>query len=291
MRPPTVRRRSGAPSFGQCAPGLALRGEVAGVRAAAAAEDAQRVADRAVQPPRVVVGRACRRRRAGSMPARHSTSSHSRLPRPAIRDWSMITALIGARLLADDRAQLGEGRASNASGPRRSSSGSSSTAPSRRGSRRNRLPPSANAQPEAVPRATPAGCSRRAAGRRRLRRRPARGRSCRDAGRAPRPLDVSTSMSLPRRRACTSAVPATPARTARRREPALEEPRVRCVHLRDRTVRAHAASISARADSTSRISGKCAASVAERTAGQALVIAPRSAPWASLAYLARNPLV
>ena len=44
--------------------------------------------------------------RAGSMPARQSASSQSRLPRPAMRDWSMITAFTGARLLRGDRAQL-----------------------------------------------------------------------------------------------------------------------------------------------------------------------------------------
>ena len=66
--------------------------------------------------------------RAGSIPARHRISSHNRLPSPATRDWSMMTAFTGARLLATIARSCASVR-SNASGPSRSSSGSSSTAP------------------------------------------------------------------------------------------------------------------------------------------------------------------
>ena len=64
-----------------------------------------------------------------------------------MRDWSMITALTGARLFAQMTRSCARVR-SNASGPSRSSSGSSSTAPSRRGSRRNMVPPSAKVTPK-----------------------------------------------------------------------------------------------------------------------------------------------
>ena len=84
--------------------------------------------------------------RAGSTPARNSTSSTSRLPSPAIRDWSMSTAFTGARLPASRSRRNGR-RTVAASGPSRSSSGSSSTAPSRRGSRRKSVPPSVKRSP------------------------------------------------------------------------------------------------------------------------------------------------
>ncbi len=44
--------------------------------------------------------------RVGSIAARQSTSSTSRLPRPATFDWSISTAFTGARLRRDDGAQL-----------------------------------------------------------------------------------------------------------------------------------------------------------------------------------------
>ncbi len=49
-----VRRTSVAPSFAAREPGATLRREVAGVRAAASPEDAQRIADCAVQSARFV---------------------------------------------------------------------------------------------------------------------------------------------------------------------------------------------------------------------------------------------
>ena len=149
-RPPTVRRSSGAPSFGQCRPGP--RAEVRSP---------------VCEPPRLPRIRSVSRiarcsrftsssarswaGRAGSMPARQSASSQSRLPRPAMRDWSMITAFTGARLLARIARSCARVR-SKASGPRRSSSGSSSTAPRRRGSRRYMRAAVGERHPEAVPR-------------------------------------------------------------------------------------------------------------------------------------------
>ena len=166
--------------------GAAGRREVAGVRSAAPAEDPQGVADGPVQALRPRRRRGRRPAGRGRCPPARAPRRTSRLPSPAMRDWSMSTALTGARLLADDRRAARASVRSNASGPRRSSSGSSSTAPRRRGSRRYMRAAVGERHAEAVPRRDRAGCSRRAAGRRRPRRRRARARSCRGAGRGPR---------------------------------------------------------------------------------------------------------
>ena len=55
--------------------------------------------------PRLLAGVEVSAGRAGSMPARQSASSTSRLPSPAIRAWSISTAFTGARLRRHDRAR------------------------------------------------------------------------------------------------------------------------------------------------------------------------------------------
>ena len=79
---------------------------VARVRAAPLAEGSHRRGNGAGNGASRVVAQFVRGR-AGSMPARNSTSSTSRLPSPAIRDWSMRTAFTGAptppEKLADER--------------------------------------------------------------------------------------------------------------------------------------------------------------------------------------------
>ena len=90
----SVRRRSAPPSRGHGASSVARH--VAGVRSAAPAER------RAASCGSPGAARAARRRRSrprrarDRSPARHSASSTSRLPRPAIRAWSINTALTGA---------------------------------------------------------------------------------------------------------------------------------------------------------------------------------------------------
>ena len=128
-----------------------------------------------------------------------------------------------------------------------------------------------------------AGCSRRRADRRPPRRRRARGRSCRGARRAHGPASsVSSRICLPRRRAAVNALPTSACRSA-----AAVVPRFRN-HVSGACTVAISRS-SARASSSSRAPPRPRGSPARRT--QKLVIAPVSAPCASLAYLARKPLV
>ena len=108
MRPPIVRRSSGAPSRGQTAPRSPGLLEVARVRSAPLAQLVER-------RPRWRCSRRTsagvqRPRRPGRVePARHSVSSVSRLPRPARRGWSISRAFSGASLPAQDAAELGGG--------------------------------------------------------------------------------------------------------------------------------------------------------------------------------------
>ena len=142
VRPPTVVRCSGVPSFGHTPPGC--RSSIRSPRC---------------EPPRLVrsdsVRPSCRcsRRtstrvrlaagRRGESPARHSTSSAMRFPTPATRDWSSSRAFTGA----DDPSSAAARPAAPieaASGPRPDRSGSSDTPPRRRGSCTTIRPPSAN---------------------------------------------------------------------------------------------------------------------------------------------------
>ena len=273
MRPPTVRRRSGAPSFGQCAPGSRCE-----------------VRSPVWDPPRrprmrsVSLIARCSRRvssvvsvsatRAGSIPARHSTSSHEQVAESG--DPGLVHQHRLDRRAAPRRhgARARRASARTRRGRARSSSGSSSTAPEPARVAEEQAPAVGEVQPEAVPRALGRGCSRRRSGS------PAASPSTSTRPLMPRcrprtaPDDVSTSMSLPRRRACDErGSPQRRAHGARGVRPRLRN-HVSGAYTCAIGRSSARASISARAASTSRISGKCAASVSERTAGQTLVIAP-----------------
>ena len=138
-------RRSTAPSRGQWR--SAPRVQVAGVRAAAPAEDPQRVRIARCKSLRSLGVESTGWPGRARCPPATALSSTRRLPRPGDARWSMSTALTGARRRRA-RRELCAASASNASGPSRSSSGSSSTAPSRRGSRSMRAPPSAKRTPK-----------------------------------------------------------------------------------------------------------------------------------------------
>ena len=179
-----------------------------------------------------------------------------------MRDWSMITALIGARLLRGDRAQLREGerrRRRGRGGPRRG------RAPPRRGGGGRAgtwLPPSANVTPKRCHAAIRpvAGVEQRIAGGFAVDEHPAAHAEVQARG--PRRSTTSTRMSLPRRRACVSDCP----RRARRARAGGVSPRLRnhasgactvaIVTVERTRVDAARAPIS-----TSRISGTCAPSV------------------------------
>ena len=109
--------------------------------------------------------------------------------------------------------------------PRRAGGGRAGT-----GCRRRRTTSRSGATP------TPAGCSRRASGS------PAASPSISTRPLIPRwrpstgPPSVSTRISLPRRRAVSELRAAQRGRTAARRQPPLQEPRVGRVHLLDRAV-------------------------------------------------------
>ena len=81
-------------------------------------------------------------RRRGSSEACHSVSSASRLPTPAITDWSSSRALTGA-VPRPTRSRNSATPTSAASGPSRVRSGSSRTRPRRRLSKSRSSPPSA----------------------------------------------------------------------------------------------------------------------------------------------------
>ena len=150
--------------------------------------------------------------RAGSIPARNSTSSTSMLPSPATFVWSSSTALTARSSRAT--AQL-TGRDPERVGPSRSSSGSSSTPPSRRGSFIRSTPAAGEAQHEPVP-LGPAVVRRvleRESARRRRRR--AVARSCRTAARARRRRRVASAVGPGRHRdrrgaACPAAAAPRP---------------------------------------------------------------------------------
>ncbi len=161
--------------------------------------------------------------RAGSTPARNRTSSVSRLPSPAIRDWSISTALTGA-WLRPSRSRTYGSRTDAASGPSRSSSGSNSTAPRRRGSRRNNVPPSTKWSPNrrqaglsplaAYSNGSPAAVPS-------IRTRPLIPRCMASTGPPTFGPVVSIRSSFPRRRAAVSRTPGRIERTARGVSPRL----------------------------------------------------------------------
>ena len=161
MRPPTVRRSISAPSRGSDPPahGRAC-GHPYGSRRGVGGPA------RSWRPPAPATAP---RRRGACWPAEPDRCRPARGSRRSAgcrgrrsRDWSMSTALIGARLFATWARSAGS-RSENASGPSRSSSGSSSTAPSRRGSRRYSEPPSANVTPKRC-QAALSRCSRSSSG-------------------------------------------------------------------------------------------------------------------------------
>ena len=148
-------------------------------------------------------------------------------------DWSMITAFTGARLRASDGAQLRAGSSVEGVGAETILVGIElDRAEPARVAHEHRATVGER-HPEAVPRGIGLVAGVATAGRRRPRRRPARGRSCRGAGRALRHWshvdEDQTSRDGGRRR--------TTGRAARRgpagREAALEEPRVGRVHRSD----------------------------------------------------------
>ena len=175
------------------------------------------------------------RRRAGRDRSRPATALRRRAgcPRPAMRCWSISTALIGAVRCASAWSSCRERQRQRVG-----------TEPALVGIELDRTEPARIAQhevaavgevhAEAMPLRRRAGCSRRRAGRPPPRRRRARGRSCRGARRcARRDRAVSSTICLPRaaRRGERVADERVPQR-GRGRAP-LQEPRVGRVHLRD----------------------------------------------------------
>ena len=214
MRPPIVRRCSGAPSRGQVAP-----------RTRATWRSPVWL------PPRLVSRRIVRRSvavqtrrprraaserpgRAGSSPARHRISSASRLPIPATWLWSSSHALSGRPAARRGRRGGPAAVTASASVPRCAVSGSSCTPPRRRGStssqrrRRRRSAGRSGSRPGRRGRS-----STRAARSGRCRRR-AGDRSSRTGGRGSGP-SVSSSSSLPMRRVPVTVRPVSVARSAR----------------------------------------------------------------------------
>ena len=107
MRPPTVRRSRVAPSFGQGAPGSRcdVRSPVCEPPRRPRMRSVSRIARcsrRVSSASRVLAVRV------GSIPARHSASSHSRLPSPAIARLVHEHRLDRRLALRAHRAELGE---------------------------------------------------------------------------------------------------------------------------------------------------------------------------------------
>ena len=281
MRPPMVRRSSGAPSRGQCRPGPR-----ADVRSPVC------------EPPRLPRMRSvsriarCKRltsssprswaARAGSMPARQRTSSHSRLPRPAIARLVHDHRLHRRPAPGGDGAQLRQGEVEGVG-----------TETVLVGIELDRAEPARIAQehraavgerhPEAVPRGIGlvAGVEKRIAGGFVVDQHAAAHAEV-QAEHWPAARDVDEDQ-LPahggRRRTTGRATRRAPVRS----EAALQEPRVGCVDL-SRSPGPSARALDQR-PAPSRPRGSRASQ------SMKLVIAPRSAPCASRAYLARNPLV
>ena len=218
--------------------------------------------------------------RAGSMPARQRTSSHSRLPRPAIARLVHDHRLHRRPAPGGDGAQLRQGEVEGVG-----------TETILVGIELDRAEPARIAHehratvgerhPEAVPRGYRACCWHSEADRRRLRRRPARGRSCRGAGRALR--------HWRRRRGSTSRDGGRRRTTGRARRRAHRPESGRASGTTRRVRRPLGSPGPGHAPRSAPAPSRPRGSRASQS--MRLVMAPRSAPCASRAYLARNPLV
>ena len=217
MRPPTVRRSSGAPSLGQVLPRTRARCR------SPVWEPPRRVSSAMVDrrwrcSRRSSLGSRSDAGRAGSSPARHSISSTSRLPMPAMWSWSSRRALSGALLRAEHRLQPrrrdrrgleAEARLVRVELDR----AAAGAGPACAGRRRRR------SAGRSGPTSVRCGRGRTRAARSGRCRRPAAARSCRSAGRAHRPArpwssTTSSSRRLPIRRAAENERPSSAPRSA-----------------------------------------------------------------------------
>ena len=286
MRPPTVRRSSGAPSRGQCTPGP--RADVRSPVCEPPRRPRMRSVSRIARCKRLTLVVVERRRRHGPDRCRPARGPRRRAGCRARRcgDWSMSTALTGAGCGAERVRRAARSVSVERVG----------TEAVLVGIELDRAEPARIAQhevaavgevhAEAVPLRDRAGCSRRRSGS------PAASSSTSTRPLIPRCTpsadigiaSVSSRICLPRRRAAANRLPTSACRSAAAVVPRFRNHASGACTLTISRSSARASSTS-RAASTSRISGT------GRERDQKFVIAPVSAPCASSAYLARKPLV
>ncbi len=192
--------------------------------------------------------------RSGSSPARQRISSVSRLPRPAIRCWSMSRALSGAVLDAQRRPQLAQGEGERVGAERllvgvQDARRPGDAGPACGGGRRPR------SRGRSGPTPARPGCCRRSGRRARRRGRP-RSRPVmpkRRPSTGPSPPSVSSRSSFPRRRAAVSVRPIKADRAVAPSRPSFRyQASSACTSA---TVRPSASTAWRRYNSISRISG------------------------------------